>query len=93
MTIGESFAYARPVIGSRRGGIPELVNDQRAGWLFEPGKGELSALLTEISANRYGVMEKSRFLSSQPGRRSFDDLVAEYLAVYRDVGKPSSIVK
>ena len=93
MTIGESFAYARPVIGSRRGGIPELVNDQRAGWLFEPGKGDLSALLAEISANRHGVMEKSRFLSSQPGRRSFDDLVAQYLAVYRDVGKPSSIVK
>jgi glycosyltransferase involved in cell wall biosynthesis len=93
MSIGEAFAYARPVIGSRRGGIPELVNDQRAGWLFEPGTGDLSALLAEISADRHGVTEKSRFLSSQIGRRSFDDLVSEYLAVYRDVGKASSIFK
>jgi len=93
MTIGESFAYARPVIGSRRGGIPELVNDQRAGWLFEPGKGDLFALLAEISSNGHGVMEKSRFLSSQTGRRSFDDLVSEYLAVYRDVGKASNVFK
>jgi glycosyltransferase involved in cell wall biosynthesis len=93
MSIGEAFAYARPVIGSRRGGIPELVNDQRAGWLFEPGTGDLSVLLAEISADRHGVTEKSRFLSSQIGRRSFDDLVSEYLAVYRDVGKASSIFK
>jgi glycosyltransferase involved in cell wall biosynthesis len=93
MSIGEAFAYARPVIGSRRGGIPELVNDQRAGWLFEPGTGDLSVLLAEISADRHGVTEKSRFLSSQIGRRSFDDLVSEYLAVYRDVGKASNIFK
>ena len=92
MTIGEAFAYARPVIGSRRGGIPELVNDQRAGWLFEPGRGNLSALLAEILANRHGVMEKSQFLSSQFGQRSFDDLVSEYLSVYHDVvGRASSM--
>jgi glycosyltransferase involved in cell wall biosynthesis len=92
MTIGEAFAYARPVIGSRRGGIPELVNDQRAGWLFEPGRGNLSALLAEISADRHGVMEKSQFLSSQVGQRSFDDLVSEYLSVYHDVvGRASSM--
>jgi hypothetical protein len=32
-------------------------------------------------------MVKSHFLSSQTGRRSFDDLVSEYLAVYGDAAK------
>jgi glycosyltransferase involved in cell wall biosynthesis len=87
MTIGEAFAYARPVIGSRRGGIPELIDDERAGWLYEPGEGRLAARLAAIVADKPVVMLKSRFLSSQVGRRTFDDLVSEYLAVYNDIVK------
>ncbi len=36
-SILEAFALGRPVIGSRIGGIPELVREGRTGWLFEPG--------------------------------------------------------
>lgn len=31
----EAFAYGKAVIGSQRGGIPELVGEE-TGWLFEP---------------------------------------------------------
>jgi glycosyltransferase involved in cell wall biosynthesis len=93
MTIGEAFAHGRPVIGSRRGGIPELLNDERAGWLFEPGVGNLSSLLVAIATNPDEVAEKSRFLNAQTERRSFDDLVSEYLTVYRDVSTPWSTLK
>jgi glycosyltransferase involved in cell wall biosynthesis len=91
MTIGESFAYARPVVGSRRGGIPELLNDDCTGWLFEPGEGNLSALLKELVADKPGVMTKSRFLSGETKRRSFDDLVSEYLAVYKNTIERSRV--
>lgn len=33
----ESFALGKPVIGSRIGGIPELVEDKKNGLTFEPG--------------------------------------------------------
>lgn len=33
----ESFALAKPVLASRIGGIPELVEDGRTGFVFEPG--------------------------------------------------------
>jgi glycosyltransferase involved in cell wall biosynthesis len=33
----EAFACGKPVIGSRIGGIPELVKDYETGLLFEPG--------------------------------------------------------
>ncbi len=34
--IFEAFAKGKPVIGSRRGGIPELVTDGETGLIFEP---------------------------------------------------------
>jgi glycosyltransferase involved in cell wall biosynthesis len=33
----EAFASGKPVIGSRIGGIPELVKDRETGLLFSPG--------------------------------------------------------
>jgi glycosyltransferase involved in cell wall biosynthesis len=35
-TVYESFALGKPVIGSRIGGIPELIEDGINGFLFEP---------------------------------------------------------
>lgn len=40
MSILESFAYNKPVIGSNLGSIPELINDGIDGLLFEPGNVE-----------------------------------------------------
>lgn len=40
MVVLEAFAAGKPVIASRIGGIPELVNDGEDGLLFEPGNSE-----------------------------------------------------
>lgn len=37
LSILEAFAYGKPVIGSRIGGIPEMIDDGVNGFLFEPG--------------------------------------------------------
>lgn len=37
LVIVEGYALGKPVIGSRIGGIPELIEDGRTGYLFEPG--------------------------------------------------------
>jgi glycosyltransferase involved in cell wall biosynthesis len=39
LTVFESFAYGKPVVGASIGGIPELVIDGETGLLFEPGDG------------------------------------------------------
>ena len=36
ITILESFAYGKPVIGSRIGGIPEMIDEGVNGFLFDP---------------------------------------------------------
>jgi glycosyltransferase involved in cell wall biosynthesis len=40
ISILEAFALKKPVIGSRIGGIPELVKDGKTGYTFEPGNAE-----------------------------------------------------
>jgi glycosyltransferase involved in cell wall biosynthesis len=48
LTVFEAFAAGIPVIGSRRGGIAELVQDGIDGILFEPGNARA---LTQILEN------------------------------------------
>ncbi len=40
MTILEAYAYGKPVIGSRVGGIPEMIEPGRTGLLFTPGQAD-----------------------------------------------------
>jgi glycosyltransferase involved in cell wall biosynthesis len=46
--IAEAMAYGRPVIGTRVGGIPEVVTDQETGFLIE--RGDVRALARKLVA-------------------------------------------
>ncbi len=82
----QAFAAGKPVIGSRRGGIPELVSEDR-GLLFEPDDAaELRACI--------GKLWESPALCSQMGRlareyveREFSDakFYADLISHYRAV--------
>lgn len=51
MSILEAMAYGKPVVGSRMGGIPELIEEGVTGFLFEPGN---SNTLREVLASLMG---------------------------------------
>jgi glycosyltransferase involved in cell wall biosynthesis len=40
LSIIEGYALGKPVIGSRIGGIPELIKDEETGLCFEPGNSD-----------------------------------------------------
>jgi glycosyltransferase involved in cell wall biosynthesis len=44
----EAFALGKPVIGSRIGGIPELIDDGKNGLMFQPG--DVTQLCTHIKS-------------------------------------------
>ncbi|RKZ12941.1 hypothetical protein DRQ53_05280 [bacterium] len=44
-TMLDAFSNGLPVIGTRRGGIPEVVRDQVDGIIIEPDAGELAAAI------------------------------------------------
>lgn len=57
-TIIESFALGKPVIGSRIGGIPELIKDGENGYTFEPFNVEdLKEKILLLQKNS-GIIEK-----------------------------------
>jgi glycosyltransferase involved in cell wall biosynthesis len=51
MSILESFALGKAVVGARIGGIPEMVINGETGWTFKSGDAdELSALLSHLAS-------------------------------------------
>ncbi|PJA96546.1 MAG: glycosyl transferase [Ignavibacteriales bacterium CG_4_9_14_3_um_filter_34_10] len=65
MTIIESYSLGKPVIGSKIGGIPEIVWENETGFLFEMGNVEM--LVTTIKKaietedNNYSKMSENSF--------------------------------
>lgn len=61
LIIFETFACGKPIIGSRIGGIPELVNDTKRGLVFEPGdRKDLIACIRYLLNNPDLVEEMGR---------------------------------
>ena len=51
MTIVEGYSYGKPVIGSRIGGIPELIEEGTTGYQYEMGNHtELSEVITKANS-------------------------------------------
>lgn len=61
MTILESFALGKPVIGANIGGIPELVEDGSTGMLFDAGNvDDLAEKINYLSNNKNLVVEMGK---------------------------------
>ncbi len=61
LTVIESFALGKPVIGSRIGAIPELVKDNETGLTFEPNNPEdLSAKVKELLNSPERIVEMGK---------------------------------
>lgn len=54
MNVIEAYAYGKPVIASNIGGLPEIVIENKTGFLFEPGNEEK---LAEIIKNANAINE------------------------------------
>ncbi len=57
----EGFALGKPVIGTRIGGIPELVKNKETGLLFEPGNAEdLKNKIAQLLKNPGEILRMGR---------------------------------
>jgi len=83
--VSEANAYGVPVIGSNRGGIPELIEEGRTGFIFDPNRSE--DLLTNMqrfvdtqdiaSVMRVACLRRAK--SMRP-----ESIFEQYLEVYDD---------
>lgn len=88
LTVLESFAQERPVIASRMGALPELIDEGADGLLFEPGNAD--ALRTQLQtlandparADTMGKAGRAKLLE----RFTPDAHYHELMRVYREAG-------
>lgn len=74
MTIVESYGCGRPVIGSRIGGIPEIIDDGKTGFTFEMGNiGELKEIVNKTK----GISELEYKSLCENSYRFFNDHFTE----------------
>lgn len=61
LTVLEAFAMGKPVIGSRTGGIPELVKDGETGFTFTCGNaGDLRQKAEDLISDAAGISRMGR---------------------------------
>lgn len=86
MVIYESFRSGTPVIGSAIGGIPELIEEEYNGHLFQPGNEEELKNILEKAIQNYSKLrelENGAFESSK--KYSMDNHLAKLEKVYSDL--------
>ena len=83
----ESLLFGVPVIGARRGGIPEMVVDRRNGLLYDPDEpGALATCIREMAVGA-GLL-RAYGEQARTGSDHFADMgrvISEHLAVYDEV--------
>ncbi|MBV9249583.1 MAG: glycosyltransferase family 4 protein [Acetobacteraceae bacterium] len=82
----EAAAYGLGLIGSRIGGIPELVVEGSTGLLFEPGDARgLARIIGDLSGGRVALHRFASAAQSIAAGHSVDRMVDAYLDHYRDL--------
>jgi len=71
MSVLESMALGKPVIGSRIGGIPEQIEDGKTGFLFEMGNAD------EL-AEKMMILASDKELRKKMGRAAREKLERKY---------------
>jgi glycosyltransferase involved in cell wall biosynthesis len=86
----EALAHGRPVLGTRLGGIPDLVGE--AGWTVPPGEfaAALPGAIAEAHARQR--LARQRYLGHFTPRQAIDSLIAVYEAIHMARQAPGAAV-
>jgi glycosyltransferase involved in cell wall biosynthesis len=83
LVLCEAMSAGVPVVASAVGGIPEIVEHGRCGFLFEPGDGDaLRNYVVQMSDDRELHGGMSRFCQQKAAKYRFERTVDSYLRVY-----------
>ena len=83
VAVVEAAAYGIGVIGSRIGGIPELVIEGTTGFLFEPGDaGSLACIMRGLAAGERHLERLPEAAAAVAARHDIGTMVEAYLRHY-----------
>jgi len=84
VAVVEAAAYGLGLVGSRIGGIPELVDEGSTGLLFEPGNVvELATIMQALASRTTVLRDFTRAAQTVAKRHAVDGMVEAYLRHYQ----------
>jgi glycosyltransferase involved in cell wall biosynthesis len=88
-SILEAMAWARPVIGTRVGGVPDLIEDQASGYLVEPGDADALARAMTALVEDPALIHTMGACGREHVRSTFSltQSVEQHQQVYRQAGR------
>jgi len=79
LSVVEAMACGTPVIASRRGSMPEIIEDGVNGFLVDTADEALAAV------ERVGELDRRRVRHSVERRFHVDRMADDYIALYRSI--------
>ena len=83
IVMAEALACGTPVIGFRRGSVPEIVRDGLTGWIVDDVAGMVDAL------GKVGELDRAACRRDAEARFGGDSVVNAYEALYLESRRPS----
>ncbi len=86
IVVAEAYAYGKPVIAARAGGLSELVAEGETGWLVAPGDaGALAEALGRVAGNPAEARRMAPACFDAARRYAVESVVAEYHSLYEEI--------
>jgi glycosyltransferase involved in cell wall biosynthesis len=93
VAVVEAAAYGIGVIGSRIGGIPELVSEGSTGFLFEPGDAAaLAGIVHRLATGEIALRGLTEAAQAVAERHAIGPMVEAYLRHYQSLGAKAAFV-
>jgi glycosyltransferase involved in cell wall biosynthesis len=85
LVVADAKAAGRPLLGTRFGGMPEVIKHGVTGWLTEADPQSLAESMLEIAANPHKIDEISRRLIADTNKWIFSDVLSSYKTLYEQL--------
>ena len=90
ISVAEAMASGKIVIATQVGGIPEMIEEGKTGFLFEPGNtSQLASLIVKVSMMEKDEIAAMQFRAYERAKEMFDpkSVAAKTIDFYQDVCK------
>ncbi|MGH6754187.1 MAG: glycosyltransferase family 4 protein, partial [Bradyrhizobium sp.] len=93
LVVADAQAAGKPLLGTRFGGIPEVIEQDVTGWLTAPDPESLTASILKIMESPRQIADISRRLKAGLNKWTFIDVVARYRDAFEHVRQSREMAK